>query len=186
MRAAFISTRRFSLFPLPPTASSIPLVRPFRPSDSIFDPKTLRAVKRDSPSREIGKRFKRRRLFRLGPIRRRLRRTIEQRYIIGRWISEGGRRRPVRSLRQRRRWMVDGDVPCRKLHYFIHAVPRRDWRKHCAPRHGQFPYAKRRSDVEQSRNRADPPCSSVRLGSVRLLRLIRIAAEWLPNTYVFQ
>lgn len=58
MRAAFISTRRFSLFPPPPLASSIPLVRPFRPSDSIFDPKTLRAVKRDSPSREIGKRFK--------------------------------------------------------------------------------------------------------------------------------
>jgi len=28
--------------------------------------------------------------------------------------------------------------PCRKLHYFIHAVPRRDWRKHCVPSTANF------------------------------------------------
>lgn len=57
MCAAFIPTMFQPPPPLLP-ASFVPLVRSFRSSDSIFDPKTLRAVKRDSPSREIGKRFK--------------------------------------------------------------------------------------------------------------------------------
>lgn len=40
--------------------------------------------------------------------------------------------------------------PCRKLHYFIHAVPRRDWRKHCVPSTANFHMQNCRSDVEQS------------------------------------
>lgn len=51
MCATFIFSMRFAPRPL------FPLVCPFRSSDLISDPKTLRAVKRDSSSREIGKRF---------------------------------------------------------------------------------------------------------------------------------
>lgn len=111
VRGIYLDVSASSAFP--------PLIRPFRSSDSIFDPKTLRVVKRDSPSREIGKRFKAATFP--TPIRRRLRRTtIEQRYIIGRWIYEGGRRRPVAEAYNSEGGWSMVMFPCRKLHYFIH------------------------------------------------------------------
>lgn len=170
MWATFIFSTRFAPRPL------FPLVRPFRSSDLISDPKTLRAVKRDSSSREIGKRFE----AATFPTRSDKttapphdRASIHYRAANPREGKEA-RRKSTAKAKGDGRWMM---FPCRKLHYFIHAMPRRDWRKHRTPRHGQFPYAKRRSDVEQSRNRADSPCS---FSSVRLLRLIRscgMAAE---------
>lgn len=136
MCATFIFSARFA--PRPP----FPLVRPFRSSELISDPKTLRAVKGDSSSRGIGKRFE------AATFPTRFDKTTtpphDRASIHYRAVNpREGKERPVGSLTAKAkgngRWMM---FPCRKLHYFIHAVPRRDWRKHRAPRHGQFPYAK--------------------------------------------